>query len=85
MAEALDKAKEWNADLWSTLIYAWSTMELGEDRHRKVLSWLGKTELYPKHNSEIADALYTLVKDGGFDYTLDLLPASQRDRGDFVA
>ena len=74
LAEALDKAKEWNADLWSTLIYAWSTMELGEDRHRKVLSWLGKTELYPKHNRAIADALYTLVKDGGFDYTLDLLP-----------
>ena len=74
LAEALNRAEQWDVDLWTALIYAWSTMELGEDRHRKVLRWLGKTELYPKHNRAIADALYTLVKDGGFDYTLDLLP-----------
>ena len=74
LAEALNQAEQWDTDLWSTLIYAWSTMELGEARHRKVLSWLGKTELYPKHNRAIVDALYVLVKDGGFAYTLDLLP-----------
>ena len=79
LAEALDKAKEWNADLWSTLIYAWSTMALGEDRHRKVLSWLGKTELYPKHNSEIAKVLYGLVvKKGSVSYALNLLPQANQ-------
>ena len=79
LAEALNRAERWNVDPWAALIYAWSTMELGEDRHRKVLSWLGKTELYPKHNSEIAKVLYGLVvKKGSVSYALNLLPQANQ-------
>ena len=53
-------------------------MELDEDKHRKVLYWIGKTELHPKYNREIANALYTLVKNGGLPYALNLLPQANK-------
>ena len=74
LADALARIEEWAADLWSALIHAWSRMELDEDQYRKVLYWLSKVELYPKHNREIAKVLYTLVRHDGPSYTLDLLP-----------
>ena len=74
LADALGRAERWEVYLWSALIYAWSTMKLSEDRYRKVFYWLGRTELYPKHNREIAEALYALVKPGGPSYALNLLP-----------
>lgn len=49
-------------------------MNLDEDQHRKVLSWLGKTKLQPKHNREIANALYALVRHDGPSCALNLLP-----------
>lgn len=79
LADELDRNERWDTYLWTALIYAWSTMELGEDRHRKVLSWLSKTELYPKHNSEIAKVLYGLVvKKGSVAYALNLLPQANQ-------
>ena len=74
LADALGGAEEWGADLWSALISAWSKMELSEDKYHKVLYWLGKTELHPKHNREIAETLCALVKLGGPSYALNLLP-----------
>ena len=74
LADALGRAEEWGADLWSALISAWSKMELSEDEYRRVLYWLGKADLYPKHNRGIAEALYASVKNDGPSYALDLLP-----------
>ena len=74
LADALGEVEEWGADLWSVLISAWSKMELSEDKYHKVLYWLSQAELYPKHNREIAEALYALVKPGGTSYALNLLP-----------
>ena len=78
LADALGGREEWEAYLWSALIHAWSTMELSEDRHGKVLHWLGRAELYPKHNREIARTLYTLVKHDGPGYALNLLPRANK-------
>ena len=74
LADALAGAGEWDVDLWAGLIQAWSKMELDEDSYRQVLKRLDKVELYPKHAREIAEALYTLVKDQGRPYALKLLP-----------
>ena len=74
LADALAGAGEWNADLWSGLIRAWSGMDLDEDKHREVLIRLGRVELYPKHAREIADALEALVENDGKPYALNLLP-----------
>ncbi len=73
LADALAGAGEWNADLWSGLIRAWSGMDLDEDKHREVLNRLGRVELYPKHAREIADALEALVENDGKPYALNLL------------
>ena len=74
LADVLSETEKWEVDLWSTLIQAWSEMELDEDRHIKILRWLGKAELYPKHGCEVANALYALVKHDGPAYALNLLP-----------
>ena len=74
LADALAGVGEWDADLWSGLIRAWSGMGLEEDRHREVLNRLSKVELYPKHAREIADALEALVENDGKPYALNLLP-----------
>ena len=74
LADALGRAEEWDTDLWSSLIHAWSRMELDEDKYSKVLSWLGKVELHLKHNREIANALYTLLREERSSYALNLLP-----------
>ena len=78
LADALAEAGEWNVDLWSVLIQSWSKMALDEDKHSKVLYWLGKSDLYPEHHSTIADALYVLVKNGGTSYALNLLPRANK-------
>ena len=77
LANALGETEKWDVYLWSVLINTWSRMDLAEDQHSKVLSWLGKIELYPKHNHEIAEALYALVR-GGSSYTLNLLPQANK-------
>ena len=74
LADALAKAGEWDADLWSGLMRAWSGMNLDEDEHREVLNRLCRVELYRKHAREIADALKALVKDEGTSYAVNLLP-----------
>ena len=74
LANVLDRAEKWDVYLWSALIYAWSTMELNEDKYRKILYWLGKTELHPRHNSEIAKVLYKLLREDDSSYVLTLLP-----------
>ena len=74
LADALARAGEWDTELWSGLIRAWSGMDLGEDVHRVVLNRLGRVELYPKHAREIADALEALVENDGKPYALNLLP-----------
>ena len=77
LAKAIGRAEKWDVYVWSVLINTWSRMDLAEDQHSKVLSWLGKIELYPKHNHEIAEALYALVR-GGSSYTLNLLPQANK-------
>ena len=77
LAKAIGRAEKWDIYVWSVLINTWSRMDLAEDQHSKVLSWLGKIELYPKHNREIAEALYALVR-GGNSYVLNLLPQANK-------
>ena len=74
LAYSLVETEKWDTDLWPPLMRAWSTTELDENRHRKVLALLAAEELYGKHSNYIADYLYSLVKDGGKSYVLKVLP-----------
>ena len=74
LANVLAKDKKWDERIWSFLIRAWSEIELNEAQCRRVLQWLDEPELYLKHSSDIADALYELVKDTNKPYILNLFP-----------
>ena len=78
LAKALDRSEKWDVYLWPVLIDTWSRMELDEEEHSQVLSWLGKTELYPKHSRKVANALYALVEPSGPSYVLNLLPQANK-------
>ena len=78
LADAFAENGKWDVHFWSDLIRTWSEMELGEDKYGKVLYWIGKTELDPKYNREIANALYPLVENGGTSYALNLLPQANK-------
>ncbi len=73
LVDQLAGTEEWGSDLWPALMRAWSTTELGQNRHRAVLNRLGSAELYGKQGGSIADALYALVKDGRESYAKNLL------------
>ena len=74
LAKALANNNEWDADLWDALIRVWSSRELDETEYREVLLRLEYAELYPNHGRSIAEILYSLVKDGGTLYAVNLLP-----------
>ncbi len=77
LAEALGTAEKWDADLWGAMIRAWAEMDLDENEYKQILRWLAQPELYSEHSREVADALYSLVKDGGKDYAMRLLPQAE--------
>ena len=71
---ALVEAELWDSNLWRDLIYTWAKMELDINKHRQVLKYFSRTELYSKCSYEITDGLYALVKNGGPSYAVELLP-----------
>lgn len=81
LADALARTGEWDGDLWPVLIQSWPKIELDEDKHSKVLHWLGKTELYPEHSRIIAHSLYALMREGNTTYALNLLSQANKIAG----
>ena len=78
LADALAEAGEWEIDLWSGVIQAWSKIDLGEDNFRRVLNYLGRVELYSVHARAIAGSLYALVEGQGKPYVMKLLPKAHK-------
>ncbi len=72
LADTLAELGNWDTDLWRYLMSAWSR-ELDEPKHREVLERMSMIELYPKHARSVADALRSLVKQGGLPYAPNLL------------
>ena len=78
LANALVSRENWEADLWTVLIHAWSEMELDENQVRTVIHHLKNANLHQKHGREIAYILYDLVRDGGMSFALELLPQANK-------
>ena len=74
VANGLAETGQWDDYKWRILIDTWSKVELDLNKHRQVLQWFARTELYSKFSFEITDWLYSLVKNGGPAYAVDLLP-----------
>ena len=78
LAESLASRKNWETNLWTALIQAWSGTVLNENQVRTVIHHLKNANLYQKHGREIAYMLYDLVRDGGRPYVLELLPQANK-------
>ena len=78
LAESLASRKNWEADLWTALIQAWSGTVLDKNQGRTVIHHLKNANLYQKHGREIAHMLYDLVRDGGMPCALELLPQANK-------
>ena len=77
LADTMAVKENWSSDLWPPLLRAWSN-ELDQDKHGEVLSRLAQPELLASHVRPVADALLTLVKDGGMPYAPSLLFQANR-------
>ena len=78
LAESLASRENWETNLWTALIQAWSGTVLDENQVRTVIHHLKNDNLYQKHGREIAYMLYDLVRDGGRPYALELLPQANK-------
>ncbi len=74
LADELTREEQWNVDLWSGLIGAWSNIELDENSYRRVLEHVAHVELHPQHAREITAILNAVVKDRDAQTTHRLLP-----------
>ena len=89
LADTLAGSSDWETDLWSPLIRAWSR-ELDAGQHSQVLRILSNTKLYTIHARPVAGALRTLVIEGATyagellteanEIALDLWKALDRDQ-----
>ena len=76
LADALTGEKQWDVDLWSGLILAWSNIELDENGYRRVLEHVAHVELYLQHAREVTAILKAVVKDRAAQTTYRLLPSA---------
>ena len=73
LAEVLAERSLWSSDLWPAIIRGWQEAELTLDDWRTVLATTAKPELHAAHAYDVADLLYSIVRDGGKPFALDLL------------
>ena len=78
LAESLVSRENWETNLWTALIQAWSGTVLDENQVRTVIHHLKNANLHQKHGREIAYILYDLVRDGGMPFALELLPQANK-------
>lgn len=73
LAEALATRSLWTSDIWPAVMRSWQEAELSMEDWRAVLTIIDKPELQIAHPHDVASILYSLVKDGGKPFALDLL------------
>ncbi len=78
LAGLLADQQEWNADIWSALLGAWSKTSIDQNQHQEVLQFLSRSELHGKNTLRIAEVLRELVKSGSELYPSDLLAKANK-------
>lgn len=73
LAQALAESGLWPSDLWPALIRGLQESDLTMDNWRKLLTLASNPALQSKHAYDIASLLYSLVRDGGKPFAVDLL------------
>ena len=78
LIEKLAEKKQWDSDIWPSIIRGLQEAELSEQECRKALRSIARTELYTKQSYYIAGFIYSIVKDEGKPYALSLLEDANR-------
>jgi len=73
LAEILTEKSLWSSDIWPAILRSWQEAELSIDEWHIVLAIIAKSELHTEHAYDVANLLYSLVKDGGKAFALNLL------------
>ena len=73
LARALAERALWPSDLWPALIRGLQESDLTMDRWHELLNLASNPALQSTHAYDIANLLYSLVRDGGKSFALDLL------------
>lgn len=73
LGQALAERVLWSSDLWPALIRGLQKCELPAEGWRDLLTLVSNPSLQSTHAYDIANLLYTLVRDGGKPFALDLL------------
>ena len=74
LAYCLSEKGFWKADLWHGLIRSWLEIESSKEKDQVVFGWLARNELFSEQARFVAEALLSLVKNGGKPYAIDLIP-----------
>lgn len=73
LGNALSEQAQWSSDIWSALIHGLQESQLSRDGWYDLLTLVSEPALWSAHAYEVARLLFTLVRDGGTPFTLDLL------------
>lgn len=73
LAEALRARALWTSDLWPAVFRGWQDGDLTLEDWQAVLPMICETQLLSAHARDIANFLFSLVRDKGKPFALDLL------------
>lgn len=73
LAEALRGRSLWASDLWPAVLRGWQDGELTLQDWQAVLPLIGEPQLLSVHARDIANLLFSLVRDKGKPFALDIL------------
>lgn len=73
LAEALRGRSLWASDLWPAVFRGWQDGDLTLQDWQAVLPLIGEPQLLSVHGRDIANLLFSLVRDKGKPFALDLL------------
>lgn len=73
LAETLRGRSLWDSDLWPAVFRGWQDGDLTLADWQAVLPMLGKPQLLSAHGRDIANLLFSLVRDKGKPFALDLI------------
>ncbi len=73
LSAVLAEQSLWSSDLWPVVIRGLQEADLTEDTWHELLTTLSKDELLATHAYDIAQVLYSIVRDGGKPFALEIL------------
>ena len=77
LADTLAQLKNWDTDLWTSLMKSWAR-QLGEDEQHQLLDRLLQGELHKHHIREVAETLKKLLREGKLSHSSGLLPKANQ-------